>query len=176
MRRYKLLASLVLLSVVLLGAGAAMMLLLRREQSCDALLAPPAGPGRGRESKDCLNKLAGVTANIMDRNPEEWVARFTEKELNSYFAEDFESKGMSEQLLPDDVNEPRIALDGDGVVRLGFRYGKKPWQTVITIAFRIWLAKDEPNTICMELLSTHAGGLPISAQGIMERVFSVARR
>jgi hypothetical protein len=176
MRRYKLIASLVLLSLVLLGAGGVLMLLLRHEKSFYLRLAPPAGPERERDSNRCLNKLADVTARIIDRNPDLWEARFTEKELNSYFAEDFERKGMSDQLLPDDVSEPRVALDGDGVVRLGFRYGKRPWQTVITITFRIWLAKDEPNTICLELLGTHAGGLPISAQGILERVFNVARR
>ncbi len=176
MRHYKLFLSLGLLALILSCAGGVLILLLRHERSFYSRLSPPPGAQRERESKDCVRKLVGVTGNIMDHNTDGWEARFTEKELNSYFAEDFEASGISEQMLPDDVSAPRISLEEDGIVRLGFRYGKRPWKTLITVDFRVWLAKDEINAVCMELLSVHAGGLPISAQGMLEKVFDVARR
>jgi hypothetical protein len=176
MRRYKLLASIALLCLVLLTTGAVLIVLLRHEKSFYSRLEPPAGPEREQESTRCLTKLLGLTANMDERNPDAWEAHFTAKELNSFFAEDFESHGISEQMLPDDVSGPRVSFEEDSVIRLGFRYGKRPWRTLMTIAFRVWLAKDEANAICVELISIHAGGLPVSAQGILERVFDVARR
>jgi hypothetical protein len=176
MRRYKLFASIALLFLILAIGIGVLMLVLRHESAFYLRLSPPPGPERQLESHECQTKLVLVADNILHHNPEDWDARFTAKELNSYFSEDFETSGLSEQLLPDDVSDPRVSLEEDGVVRLGFRYGKQPWRTVITIAFRIWLAKDEPNAVCMELLSVHAGGLPIAAQGMIEKVFDVARR
>jgi hypothetical protein len=176
MRRYKLFASIALLFLILaIGAGV-LLVMLRHESAFYLRLSPPPGPERQQESHECFTKLAVVADNILHHIPEDWDARFTAKELNSYFSEDFETSGMSEQLLPDDVSDPRVSLEEDGVVRLGFRYGKQPWRTLITIAFKIWLAKDEPNAVCMELMSVHAGGVPISAQGMIDKVFDVARR
>src|SRR5207253_2306140 len=62
-------------------------------------------------------------------------------------------------------------------IRLGFRYGTEPWSTIITIDLKIWLpVSPEPNVVAIELEGLHAGGLPISAQSMLEHIFDVARR
>jgi hypothetical protein len=150
--------------------------LLHHEKAYYARLTPAPGPEREWLSRECFSKITQMTGDIMSRSPKGWSQTFTEKELNSYFAEYFKTSGQSDQMLPEGVTEPRVSLEDGGIIRLGFRYGKKPWDTLISIAFRVWLANGELNALCMELMSLHAGGLPISAQSLLEQVFEVARR
>src|SRR5947199_7848858 len=104
-----------------------------------------------------------------------WRGSFTEAEINSCFAEHLTDSKTADRLLPEGISEPRLQIEGDRI-RLGFRYGSRPWSTIISIDFRVWLAKQEPNVVVLELERLHAGALPVSAQSLLEQISEVLRR
>jgi hypothetical protein len=89
--------------------------------------------------------------------------------------EGFLTSRADEKMLPDNVSAPRVAVDADRL-RLGFRYGSGRWSTIITIDMRLWVAHGEANTVSLELLGLSAGGLPISAQSLLEYISEAARQ
>ena len=123
-------------------------------------------------------KFVAFTSSIYnggDRRTGLWRGSFTEADLNSFFAEGFISTGLAEKLLPEGASEPRVSLEQDRM-RLGFRYGSPPWSTVVSITFRVWVAKGEPNVVVLELQSLHAGALPISAQSLLDQMTEALRQ
>ncbi len=102
-----------------------------------------------------------------------WDAEFTEEQINSYVQEDLESSGIS-KTLPKEIQDPRIATEPQRL-RLAFRYGNKPWQSVITIDLRARLVDGERNVVILDLLGLHAGLLPVNSQSILERISAIAR-
>ena len=77
--------------------------------------------------------------------------------------------------MPKGVRGPRVALE-PGHLRLYFRYGSEPWQTVVSIYLKVWLPREEPNAVALELVSMRAGALPIVSQSLMEVISEAARR
>src|SRR5262249_12529331 len=61
-------------------------------------------------------------------------------------------------------------------IRLGFRYGKGPLTTVVSLQIRIWLVAREVNTVALEFESLHAGALPVSAQSLLHRIADFAHQ
>jgi hypothetical protein len=110
------------------------------------------------------------TANGWD-----WGEHFSEEEVNSFFKETFLTWKVDDKLLPPGVSDPRVAFDKDRI-RLGFRYGSSRFSTIIAIDFRVWLAKDKPNVVVLELGGVHAGSLPISAQSLLENISETLQR
>src|SRR5205823_2782932 len=82
---------------------------------------------------------------------------------------------QADSLLPDGVSQPRVAFEQDRL-RIGFRYGTSLWSTIVSIDFRVWLAKGEPNAVVLQLKGVHAGSLPISAQSLLENISEALRR
>jgi hypothetical protein len=177
MSRRSLLLGVAILLLLTGSVAAALVLLVRHERSFYTRLVPPPGREREKESEACFVKLTNLIVNDLSGHgySQRWEERFTQTQINSYFAEDFLRSGVSKEILPEGITDPRVAIEADRI-RLGFRYGKPPWSTVVTLDLRVWLAPEEPNVVLVELQGLHAGGLPISAQSLLERVFEVARR
>jgi len=159
---------------VLAGLGA----LTQHEPAFYARCAVPAGKQRQDVSINFVVRFGNFLDYIKaggDPKSNNWRGSFSEAEINSCFAEDFASSKAADRLLPEGISEPRVFIEQDRI-RLGFRYGSPPWSTIISIDFRVWLAKNEPNVVVLELQRLHAGALPVSAQSLLEEISEVLRR
>src|SRR6202011_1049976 len=76
--------------------------------------------------------------------------------------------------LPDAVSRPHVVFE-PGKAHLAFRYGAGGWATIISIDLRIWLAREEPNAVALELEGLRAGALPISGQWLQEEFAKAGR-
>jgi hypothetical protein len=173
MRRRSFWLAIIIVILLVAGAGSALAVLAGHEPSFYHRCAIPPGPERAKLSGEFVNEFTNrLLGGVLDKR--EWDARFSEQQINSYFQEDFLNKHNEENPLPAGMSEPRIALDTDRI-RFGFRYGTGIWSTVITLDLRVWLVVKEANTIALEFRSLHAGAIPISAQWLLERVSESAR-
>jgi hypothetical protein len=156
------------------GTVAALVVLVRHEPAFYTRAELPPGERRQKCSGDFTRVF---TSQLIDGivNKRQWDARFTEEQINSYFAEDFLTNHNVENPLPPGVSEPRIALDADRI-RLGFRYGTGAWSAVISLDLRVWLVRKEANVVALEFKGLHAGALPISAQSILDWVTDMAEQ
>lgn len=162
------------IALLLVAVATALVLSLLHEPAVYGRTALPPGEERQRLSGSFYNEVFKMYGDIHNYQP--WEARFTEESINSYFEEGFIRDGVAEQVLPEGIRAPRIAIEPDKI-RLAFRYNVGPWSTIISIDMRVWLAnKREPNVIALELQGLHAGALPIAAQSLLERVSEAARQ
>lgn len=167
---------------LLVGAGvmtAALALLgvviclVRAEPGFYRRLSLPPGEERQRHSDEFTSAFVRLLSGIVDKS--QWYGHFTAEQINSYFMEDFTRNGTMDQTLPEGIHDPRLDIDTDKI-RLAFRYGKKPWSTIISIDMRVWLVPKEYNMVALELQGMRAGLLPISAQSILERITEAIRK
>lgn len=172
MKRKSLLVGSSILAACLLVVGI-LLLLVRREPDFYRRMALPPGEERQQRSDEFTAAFVRLLGGVFDRS--QWYGHFTAEQINSYFMEDFTRNGTMEQLLPHSIRDPRLAIDQDKI-RLAFRYGKRPWSTIISIDMRVWLAPKEYNVVVLELQGMRAGVLPISAQSILERVSDTIRK
>src|SRR5262245_7385740 len=174
MRRKPLILALLVVMALLGGVGTTLALLLRHEPAYYRRGLMLAGPPRLAWSAQFLAELSHLSSAIQ-HDDLSWDAEFTTDQINSYLQESFLEAGFDEKMLPDNLSDPRVAIDEDRL-RLGFRYGYGRWSTIVTIEMRLWVAQGEANTVGLELLGLHAGALPISAQSLLEHVSEAARR
>src|SRR5579862_1149229 len=133
------------------------------------------GPQRKKVSGEFSIRSNNFIETIKNPTASQWGELFSEEEINSFFEEDFLTFRLAEKLLPEGVSEPRIAFEQDRI-RLGFRYESALWHTTISMDFRVWLARGEPNVVVIQLKGVHAGSLPISAQSLLEDISEALRR
>jgi hypothetical protein len=152
---------------LLLGVALAVLAVLAcHEPQHYARAGVPTGPERQRLSDDFYRALCGMLNEINGNDA--WAARFTQEQVNSYFEEGFIQSGLETRLLPDGISAPRVGFDAERV-RVAFRYGRGLWSTVVSIDFKVWVTKT-PNVVCLELVGSHAGALPIGVQSLLKRV------
>jgi len=160
-------------ALFLAGIGTVLVLLFLHEPAVYARSSQPEGEERKILSGQFNSEFVHLADGI--HNKPTWDATFTEKSINSYFEEDFVRTGVAKS-LPEGMSAPRVAIEPDKL-RLAFRYNFGPWNTIISIDMRLWLAtKREPNVIALELQSLHAGSLPIAAQSLLEQISETARQ
>jgi hypothetical protein len=126
----------------------------------------PPGKERLDQSKACVGRLASLI-NYIQNGAQEWLVEISEEQLNSFFEEDFLKWGESEMLKKSGISGPRMVFEPDKI-RLAFRYGSKPFSTVISFDVKVWLPPREVNVVAVEFLGRHAGSLPISAQSLLD--------
>jgi hypothetical protein len=132
----------------------------------------PPGAERSDLSERCFGKLVTELFNRMSNNGPDyagpWKVDFTERELNAFLQEDVFSKWPDAKSLErQGISDLRVAFEADNHIRLGFRYGKKPWQTIMSFDMRVWLVPKETNVLVVELVARRAGALPVSAQSLL---------
>lgn len=175
MRKRRMLWVGTLLFLLAAGGLGALALVLKHEPSYyrQARHAP------GKERKDLSTAFSGrfikLVNCLVDGGKEEWEITFSQAQVNSYLEEDFVRLGDAEALEKQGISEPRITFEDDHL-RLGFRYGSGTWSTIVTYDLRLWLAPRDVNVMAVEILGRQAGGLPISAQGLLREITEMARR
>jgi len=174
MKRRSILLAVGIVFLLVVGGAATLALLVLHEPEFYRRAMRPAGEQRKQWSKEFVEKSAQhVLQAILNEHP--WHEEFTEEQINSYFAEDFVRTVSVEKTYPEGIADPRLAID-DNRVRLAFRYGTRPWSTIISIDLNVWLVPKEPNVVALEIEGLYAGALPISAQSILERLSEAIRR
>jgi hypothetical protein len=164
MSRRSILLTLGILGLLAGGVLAVLAVLVHHEPQGYSRLNVPAGPERQRLSDDFYRGLSGMLSDL--NGSDAWRAGFTEEQVNSYFEEAFTESGFHKLMLPDRISGPRVGFEDDRV-RIAFRYGYRFWSTVVSIDFRVWVTKT-PNVVCLELLGSHAGVLPVNAQSLLK--------
>jgi hypothetical protein len=159
---------------ILIGMGTALVLLVKHEPGFYRRSSLPPGPLRGLHSKAFMQEMSLLTGSLLDHAPK-WFATFTDAQINSYFDERLPQERTYRDFLPRGAASPRVAIEPDKL-RLAFRYGRGPWSTIVSVDLRVWLAKNEPNAVCLELQGLHAGALPVSAQSLLDQVTEACQR
>jgi hypothetical protein len=85
-----------------------------------------------------------------------WDETFDETDLNAWLVHDF-NRHLSRS-LPHGLSEPRVAFES-GEMKLGFRWGFGPLNTVVHVNLRTWVPKN--NVMALELCGAWAGALPL---------------
>ncbi|MFM7096537.1 MAG: hypothetical protein ACKO16_03880 [Gemmataceae bacterium] len=130
-------------------------------------------PNKGEKSREftseCFEFIGAVGTE------KEWYAQFKEDQINSFFSEELDEITNKNKFFPDNIKAPRISLEPDRL-RLAFRWGEGKLSTIISAELKLWLAKDEPNVIAVQLYSIKAGALPVSLLSMFDRISDTARQ
>lgn len=172
LQRNFLLAALLILLVVG-GVAAGLGILAKKIPDFYERVAFAEGSDRLARSQEFITELGELIANIASEK--EWYAHFSQEALNGYLQEGKLRTGLQGDFLPEKLNDPRLEILPDRI-RLGARYGKGAWATIVTLEVSFWLARDEPNTVVVQFLGMRAGSLPIHAQPILEQVADSLRQ
>jgi len=174
MRRKPLLLVLAICLAVLVVVGVPLLTMLRYQPDFYRRAAVVAGEMRKQRSKEFIGQFIHLLND--PREYRVWGAQLTDSQINSYFEEDFLRQGdFGRSFFPEGLNAPRIAFENERL-RIGMRYGKGWWSTILSVDLRVYLAAQEANVVVVEIERIRAGALPISAQSILERISEVARR
>ena len=122
---------------------------------------------------------AGVVTRFGDlkndiRSKPEWGATFTADELNAFLREHLGVDGGLVSFIPDDLTDPRLAIDGDRI-KFAARYGQGFWSTVVSVEAKVWLVKEETNVVALELCGVWAGAVSLGSHSILDRISETAR-
>jgi len=140
--------------------------LLSREPKFYAAAEVPPGPDRQQASENFEKEATSLYSQI--QNETEWETYFDEHEVNSWLAEDFIRSNLV-QHLPKEISDPRVAFQPDRVL-LAFRYGADSVSSVVSIEARVWMSRQEPNTIALQIEQMKAGALPLTTRFVQERL------
>ena len=175
MSRRSFLVALALVALLLAGAGLVFFLVVGYEPDVYAQAqAPEDKTVRAEQSRLFLTAFFDLLHDSSG-SEQTWSVQFTDTQVNSYLQEGFVREGLAPRYLPDGVSQPHVVFEPNKA-HLAFRYGADGWNTVITIDLRIWLAREEPNAVVLELESVRAGALPISGQWLIEEFAKAGRK
>jgi hypothetical protein len=159
-RRSVLLAALIVLVAVAAVVGI-LGLLIKQEPGFYAAGSPADEMVDDSVSSQVLTRFGDLKNDIRSRS--DWAASFTADELNAFLRQNLDDGGWLAKLLPAGFHSPRVAIDGD-VVKIAVRYGEEFWSSVVSVELKVWLVKDEVNTVAVEVLGVRSGALPIEPQ------------
>jgi len=171
-RRRPLILALGLLILIVSTAVTLLGYVLKREPAFYTAAAPPADYDTREKASRLLTRVVELKNDI--RTKGDWGDTFTAEELNCFFAEMMAPNGPFASLLPKGFHSPRVAIEGDRL-KLGFRYGRGFWSTVVSVELRVWLVADEVNLMAVEVCELRAGRLAIGAQSILDAIGETAR-
>jgi hypothetical protein len=128
---------------------------------------------------DTRERAAHLLTRVQDlkneiRSSSLWSAEFSAEDLNCFFVENMGKKGGLASLLPEGVHSPRVAIDGDRL-KIGFKYGEGLWSTVVWVELKVWLVKDEPNLVALEVCDLRTGSLPLGSQSVLDSISESVR-
>jgi hypothetical protein len=173
MSRRSVFVALAIVCLLTCSTGTALLLLLHYEPHHHRSSATPPGDRRIHCSLEFTKKFFDLISEMHLTAP--WSQSFTDEQINSYLNEGFIQSGMSRQLLPVGISEPRVLFEADRM-RLSFRYRSKLVSTVISVKLRVWLPEGEANVVAVSLERFQAGLVPYSAHWLLERISEAARQ
>jgi hypothetical protein len=179
MRRRAVLWVFTIVTLALVASAGALTLLFRHVPAFYTRSAIPKGSARQALSQEFLMRSTELWGAINSDRPTEHS--YFQDQINGYLQErEGESEPMRKRSsapiieIPDEIHNIRVTFDDD-LIRLGFRYGKGWWSTVVTIDFRVWLVARKPNVIALELCNFRAGAIPLGTQALLDYVSEATR-
>ena len=154
-------------ALVLIGLVA----MIKSEPNFYAQALLPPGEGRKQLSESAQAQSSSILGALSEPS---WKVVFTANEINGYLQEDYHRLGGDEN-LPDGFSDPRVKIE-DGKMRIGLRYGKGTFSTIVTLEIRLWKVEGEINMLAMEIVSLRAGSLPVSKGSLLEYISETVRR
>ncbi|HXD89153.1 MAG TPA: hypothetical protein VN641_21860 [Urbifossiella sp.] len=170
-RRSRLTALLLLVGGVGVCMGG-LYYLAKREPDFYNRAPDPDGFETRERAAQLLTRVQDLKNEIRSRY--EWGETFTAEDLNCFFVQNMGDKGGLASLLPEGVHSPRVAIDGDRL-KIGFKYGAGFWSTVVWVELKVWLVKDEPNLVAVEVCDLRTGSLPVGSQSVLDSISESAR-
>lgn len=158
-----------------LGATASVGAMLLHVPAFYVRSAEPPGDERVAASNEFLVKEFFQFATDFKSGKGPWSFAFTQKQLNSFFAEHFEKHGDADNFRKIGISNPRVEL-GTDEVHLGFRYGEGTWSTVLTYDLKLWLAQSEVNALVIEVRRRRAGALSIPSQHVFQELTELGKK
>lgn len=171
-RRRPLILAIGLLVLIVSAAVTVLAYVVKREPSFYTQAAPPADYDTREKASRLLTRVQELKNDI--RTKGDWGDTFTTEELNCFFAEMMGQNGTFAGMMPKGFHSPRIAVVDDRL-KIGFRYGRGFWSTVVSIELRVWLVADEINLMAVEVCDLRAGRLGVGAQSILDAIGETAR-
>lgn len=171
-RRRPMLTAIGLLVALISGVLGVVGTLLRCEPAFYTAAACPGDYDTREKASRVLTRLQDLKTDI--RTKGEWGETFTAEELNSFFAEMMTGNGSFASLMPEGFHSPRVAFEGDRM-KLGFRYGRGFWSSVVWIELRAWLVADEVNLMAVEVCDLRAGRLGVGTQTVLDAIAESSR-
>ncbi len=169
-----------MLLLVVAGIAAVLFFLVSHEPAFYRRAAVPQGQERKVQSMLFQTALIPLVECFSEKHyPSKkekengWNFSYSEEQINSYFQEG--TWGEIDTLKRHGIWEPRLVIEADRI-RLAFRYGTKPWSTIMSLDLRVWLVPKEVNVVALEILARRAGALPISAQFFLDQVSDMAQK
>jgi len=149
-------------------------MMLKHEPTFYKVSTMPEGTDRTQHSGEFVNRYSNLMNSIYNRYPD-WWEFFTTEQINAFLQEDFQRSFGGDENLPEGFHDLRVQME-EGKMRLGCRYGRGIWSTVLSVEFKMWLVAEEVNLIGIELTNLRAGALPVSKQLILDYITEAARR
>jgi len=172
MRRRRLLISVGLVvgfvALVLVGLAAAA----KREPAFYLQAEMAAGPGRDRLSHEAVANFTRINSVIDDPS---WEVTFSADQINAFFQSDDYFHAGGDDNLVDGFHAPRVKIE-NGRMWIGARYESGASSTIVSIEVRLWKVPEELNTLALEIVSFHAGSLPLPTGMLLDRLSEAARR
>lgn len=107
------------------------------------------------------------------RKPSRWTLRLTNRDINSWLANDLEDKFPN--LLPKHIEKPRISIEEDQVL-LGCQFHGQNLSSVLAISLDIYLIEEQENMVGVQIHNATAGQLPIPLKNILDEVTKYANK
>ncbi len=170
-RRSRLMALLLLVGGVAACFGG-VFLLAKREPAFYRQAPDPDQFETRERAAHLITRFQDLKNEIRTRS--EWGESFTAEELNCFFVDYMGRKGGFASLLPEGVHSPRVAIEGDRL-KIGFKYGEGFWSSVVWVELKVWLVKDEPNVVAVEVCDLRTGSLPVGSQSVLDSIVESAR-
>lgn len=176
MRRRSLIKTgLILIALLALSVGIVGSLLKQEpeffvRENADGLRADdPAQAGK------VVTRLNELIEDMRTTQKGEWGQSFSAEELNAFFREGASGTNPLTKALIEDLPDPRISIEDDRL-RIAFRQGEDFWSTVVELELRMWLVKDQSNTLAVEIVRFQAGELPLPKNWVLNDIATAARR
>lgn len=106
------------------------------------------------------------------RHEGEWVAVFTDEQINGWLAVDLPAKYP--QAMPAGAKDPRVAIEKDQA-HVGCRYETEKLSTIVSLTVQVDLSEEE-NVLAIRISKARAGALPIPLKRWLESISEGARR
>ena len=104
----------------------------------------------------------------------DWKVRFSEKQLNAYFQQDYQEHG-GDANLPEGFSAPRVKIE-NGTIRVAVRQRTFGLMYLYySLEMKVWLVPDKSNVVALEIVSVKAGAIPLSTSALLDYISQVAR-
>lgn len=153
-------------------AGGAVGAVLKQEPDFYSRLGEGNDWTRGERASSLMTRVQDLKNDI--RAKSDWSGSFLGDDLNAFCLENLSPGTSYANLLPPGLHSPRIVIEGDRI-KLGLRYGRGFWSSILWVELKAWLVKNDTNVIAVELCGVHAGSMPVGCQTLLDTLSEAAR-